>query len=74
MMGMEVGGAFVGLISLVALVVTVYGAWQGVARAGYAGAWSLLLLVPFVNIIAVYIFAFATWPAERRAPVTQWRS
>jgi hypothetical protein len=57
----------VGLISLASLILTIWGAWQGVRRAGYAGAWSLLLLVPLVNIAVLYVFAYSTWPAERDA-------
>ena len=34
-------------------------------KAGYSGWWSLLILVPLVNIIMFYVFAFADWPALR---------
>jgi hypothetical protein len=46
-----------------------YGAWCGIARAGYHGAWALILLVPVVNIVMLYVFAFSRWPIEVRAPV-----
>jgi uncharacterized membrane protein YhaH (DUF805 family) len=32
-------------------------------KAGYSGWWSLLMLVPLVNIVMVWVFAFANWPA-----------
>ena len=32
-------------------------------RAGYSGWWSLLTLVPFVNIYALWRFSKAPWPA-----------
>jgi uncharacterized membrane protein YhaH (DUF805 family) len=32
-------------------------------KAGYSGWWSLIVLVPVVNIIMFYVFAFANWPA-----------
>jgi hypothetical protein len=35
--------------------------WQLFSKAGYSGWWSLL--VPLVNLIALYVFAFSTWPA-----------
>ncbi len=34
-------------------------------KAGYSGWWSLLILVPLVNIIMFYVFAFADWPVLR---------
>ncbi|HUA81701.1 MAG TPA: hypothetical protein VL997_15090 [Dyella sp.] len=40
-------------------------AWKIVAKAGYNGAWSLLIFVPLVNIIMMYVFAFSQWPTER---------
>ena len=41
-------------------------AWRVVSKAGYAGAWSLLVLVPVVNLAAFYLFAFASWPIDHR--------
>lgn len=38
--------------------------WRIVSKAGYSGAWALLSLIPFVNIVALWIFAFAKWPNE----------
>jgi uncharacterized membrane protein YhaH (DUF805 family) len=32
-------------------------------KAGYSGWWSLLMLVPLVNIVMIWVFAFADWPA-----------
>jgi uncharacterized membrane protein YhaH (DUF805 family) len=36
-------------------------------RAGYSGWWSLLTLVPVVNIVALSRFSKATWPASGAA-------
>ncbi len=36
------------------------------AKAGYNGWVSLLLFIPLVNIVMIFIFAFSTWPIERR--------
>ncbi len=36
-------------------------------RAGYSGWWSLLGLLPIVNVIALWVFAYAKWPALDRA-------
>lgn len=38
--------------------------WRIISKAGYSGAWALVSLIPFVNIIALWIFAFARWPNE----------
>jgi hypothetical protein len=36
-----------------------------VRKAGYRGWWSLMVLIPLVNIIMLYVFAFSDWPALR---------
>jgi uncharacterized membrane protein YhaH (DUF805 family) len=36
-------------------------------RTGHSGWWAILWMVPFVNLIALWIFAFAKWPAVDRA-------
>ena len=33
-------------------------------RLGYSGWWSLLAIVPLVNLVAVWILAFGRWPRE----------
>ena len=52
---------------LFVLLVLIVPFWKIVARAGYSGAWSLLLFVPVVNIVALWVFATSRWPnvAER---------
>ena len=34
-------------------------------KAGYSGWWSLLTFLPIANIVVVWVFAFADWPALR---------
>jgi hypothetical protein len=34
-------------------------------KAGFSRWWVLLLLIPFVNLITVWVFAFIKWPNER---------
>jgi len=34
-------------------------------KAGYSGWWSLLTILPLANIIVIWVFAFADWPALR---------
>lgn len=38
--------------------------WRIVKRAGFNPWWSLLSLVPLVNIIALWRFAAIRWPAQ----------
>ena len=33
-------------------------------KAGFSGWYSLLSIIPLVNIIALWVFAFIPWPAE----------
>jgi drug/metabolite transporter (DMT)-like permease len=34
-------------------------------RAGYSRWWLLTMLVPLLNLIMLWVFAFANWPAAR---------
>lgn len=39
--------------------------WLGskiLEKAGFDKLWVLCLLIPFVNIIMVWVFAFSNWP------------
>ena len=38
-------------------------------KAGYSGWWVLLVLVPALNFVMLWVFAFRTWPRgdHRRA-------
>jgi hypothetical protein len=65
----------IGLLGVIAILVVLalglvplWCAWQVVERAGFAPAWSLLLLLPVVSLVALWIFAFADWPALRKDP------
>lgn len=60
-------------VHLVELIVFILLLWAFVAifgrivsRAGYSRWWLLTLFVPVVNLIMLWIFAFADWPAARR--------
>ena len=59
----------IGIVELAILSVffalLVYGAIA--KRAGFSRWWSLLMLVPIVNLICIWIFAFVKWPALRKA-------
>ena len=47
------------------IAIIVVPCWRIVRKAGYSGSWSLLALVPLVNVILLWVFAFVQWPNER---------
>jgi hypothetical protein len=48
------------------LAIFVVPTWRIVRKAGFPGALSLLALVPGVNLILLWVFAFVKWPNERK--------
>jgi hypothetical protein len=40
-------------------------AWRIASRAGFPGALSLLIVIPIVNIVLLWVFAFVKWPREK---------
>jgi hypothetical protein len=57
---------------LTALVILVLIVWAFVAvfgrivnRAGYSRWWLLTMVVPVLNLIMLWVFAFASWPVAR---------
>jgi hypothetical protein len=55
------------IIVLIYLVVFVLPCWRIVSKAGYSGAWSLISLVPLLNIVALWVFALIKWPYEKQS-------
>ncbi len=41
---------------------------QVLLRTGFSQWWTLLVLVPLVNLVALWIFAFSTWPHQSPEP------
>jgi uncharacterized membrane protein YhaH (DUF805 family) len=39
--------------------------WKIFSKAGYSGWLCLLMAIPLINVITVFWFAFADWPALR---------
>ena len=50
---------FIGALFFLALYIIPL--WQIVKKAGFHPALSLLILVPVVNIVMLYVFAFSRW-------------
>lgn len=64
--GMD-GGFVFGLLGMVFwLVVLVFLLWvygRIIGRAGYSPWWALIVLVPVVDVVMLWVFAFNHWPA-----------
>jgi hypothetical protein len=54
------------LILLVVLSIWVIPAVKIVQKAGYSGWWVALAIVPLINIVMLWVFAFADWPSLAR--------
>lgn len=40
-------------------------AWRILQRAGYSGAWALLMLIPVVGFFVLWVLAFVKWPSDK---------
>ena len=59
------------IVLVVLLILVVLPLWWGakvLRKAGHHRAWTLLQLVPLVNIVAIFVFAFTDWPVEKQQP------
>jgi len=63
-----------GLLLLLFLLIAVgYGVWcctRILSRAGQPQLWAFLMIVPVLNLVLVWIFAYARWPKlDERPPI-----
>ncbi len=56
------------VLVLVLLAVPLWMIGRVLRRAGYSPWWALLVLVPLVNLVALWVFAYVRWPAIDEAP------
>jgi hypothetical protein len=66
-----VGIGFTELLILVPLLV--FPVWLGAriaARAGFSRWWGLAMLLPLVNLVLVWAFAFSSWPSAEPPSVS----
>jgi uncharacterized membrane protein YhaH (DUF805 family) len=60
------GGMLAAPLLITILLIALIAIWPTVRilhKAGYSGWWSLIAFVPLVNLVMLYIFAFAaSWP------------
>lgn len=54
------------LILLATVVLFMYPYVRIIKRAGFSGWWVLTMFVPIVNLIMIWVFALAKWPAIDR--------
>lgn len=46
-------------------IAVLFSLWLGyriLEKAGFDGRWVLTLLIPIVNVIMIWVFAFSHWP------------
>jgi len=58
----------------VVTLLTIIPMWRIISRLGFPGVLSLLSVVPFVNIICLWLLAFAVWPKAdaQTVPSASW--
>ncbi|HME81901.1 MAG TPA: hypothetical protein VKF82_07470 [Candidatus Eremiobacteraceae bacterium] len=57
-----IGVWFLVILAIMAFSIWIY--WRIAVKAGYPGAYSLLMLVPVANLVLLVVFAFTDWPIE----------
>lgn len=55
------------LVVLISLSIFLVPAWLIFKKAGYPGWASVLLCIPMINIVVLWWFALAKWPALTKA-------
>jgi hypothetical protein len=47
------------------LALMIVPAWRILQRAGFNGAWALLMLIPLIGFAVLWVLAFVKWPNDR---------
>ena len=53
-------------ILLIVAIIIVIPFWKITERAGYSGWFSLLILIPGINLVYVYFLGFSNWPSLKK--------
>lgn len=57
---------FIALIMITPLLLLlIVPTWRILQRAGFNGAWALLMLVPVVGLLVPWVVSFLKWPSDR---------
>lgn len=51
------------LLVLILMALPVWFFAKAVKKAGYSPWWALLGLIPIVNLVMLWVFAYAKWPS-----------
>jgi uncharacterized membrane-anchored protein YitT (DUF2179 family) len=65
-LGMQELFIIIALIAVVGVVLNVVPYWFIFKKAGYHPALSLLMVIPFADIIMKFFLAFAEWPSLKK--------
>ena len=57
----------VGVFYIAIIVLAIVAYWKIWSKAGFNGAWALLMLVPIVGFISFLYLAFAEWPIHKKS-------
>ncbi|MES2899623.1 MAG: hypothetical protein V4723_07835 [Pseudomonadota bacterium] len=60
--------AFIWAAGIVFLVLPTLLFWRILGKAGLPRWWALAGLIPILNVIALWLFAYCDWPARPPAP------
>lgn len=66
MFGLGLSELIVILVILLILFIPTYFVAKVLNKAGFSGWYSLLSLVPIINVVCLWLFAFIEWPVEKR--------
>lgn len=53
------------IVVLTVLTAYLVPGYKIISKAGFSGFWVILGLVPVLNVVLLWVFAFAAWPVER---------
>jgi hypothetical protein len=59
------GMGFVAIALLVWLVIIIIPFGKLLKRTGHNSTWSICFVIPLVNLVALYVFAFKRWPIDK---------
>jgi hypothetical protein len=54
------------VLFIIAVALVLYPVGRIVKRIGFSPFWSVLILIPLVNLIALWVLALTDWPLERQ--------
>lgn len=57
-------GPFQILLPLIYILVIVFPVWKVMQRLGFSGWWSLLAVIPLLNLAALWALAFVKCPRD----------